>query len=105
LGLELRAANARPDTWAEERQRLHDQLKSTGDQHLILVRYRPGHNVHHEWVFNGADLEHAPVLWARSWRSDLDQQLVDHYQGRRRMWLLELDECDRGSLVPFSIAD
>jgi hypothetical protein len=101
LALEIRAAGARPETWADQRQRLSDQLKSTGKQHLILVRYQPQHNVHHEWVFNDADLEHAPVLWARSWRPDLDQQLLQHYQGQRSVWLLELDRRDRGKLMPY----
>lgn len=101
LAVEVRAANTRLETWADRRQRLSEQLERCGQQHLILVRYHPRHNVHHEWAFNGADLEQSPVLWARSWRPDLDEQLARHYQGQRHIWVLEVDQHDQPLLSPY----
>lgn len=97
---QIATAVARPYNWSDQRQWLVDDLVRRGGAHLILVRYRPGHNVHHEWVYNGADLESAPVLWAHSWRGDLDDRLLAHYRGRQ-VWLLELDESDRATFRKF----
>jgi hypothetical protein len=90
---EIARAIDRPYTWADQRQAMIDQLKHSGSKHLILVRYHADHNVHHEWVYNEADLENAPVVWAHSWRSELDEQLLSHYKGRQ-IWLLELNQFD-----------
>ena len=98
---EVVQAIARPIIWSDQRQRLVDDLTQCGGQHLILVRYHANHNVHHEWVYNGADLENSPVVWARSWRPDLDERLLSHYRGRS-VWLLQLDETDRATLKSFS---
>lgn len=97
-GVEVARANTRVTTWADQRQDIVRRLSELGGQHLILVRYRAEHDVHNEWVYNGADLDHSPIVWARSWRPDLDSQLFQHYQGRA-VWLLEFDENDTASLA------
>lgn len=97
MAAEITAANRRAMTWADQRQSLVDGLRHSGDRHLILVRYHPNHNVHHEWVYNEADLENSAVVWAHSWREDLDQRLLDHYR-QRKVWLLELDEDDHATV-------
>ena len=98
---EIARTIARPYNWSDQRQWLVDDLTRAGGEHLILVRYHDRHNVHHEWVYNGADLETAPVLWARSWRRDLDDRLIAHHP-QRQVWLLELDEADRPKLQKYS---
>jgi hypothetical protein len=76
--------------WAEYRAQVGRDLEQTGEQHLILVRYNKFHSPHQEWVFNGADLFHAPVLWARDMGADQNQALIQYYQGRM-IWLLQPD--------------
>lgn len=98
---EVAAANRRDYTWADHRQKLVNELCRSGGEHLILVRYASAHNVHHEWVYNEADLENAAVLWAHSWRSDLDEQLLEHYRGRH-VWYLEIDADDHPPLRPIA---
>ncbi len=100
MASEVAAANMRPMTWAEQRQSLEQQLTASGARHLVLVRYHADHNVHHEWVFNGADLEGAAVVWARSWRPDLDALLLEQYRDRQ-IWILELDSNDHPRLSRF----
>lgn len=65
------------------------QLIHSGGRHLILVRYTPDHDFAQEWVFNGADLENAPVLWARDMNLQ-NQKLLDYYPDRT-VWLFEPD--------------
>lgn len=98
MSAEIAAANMRVLTWADRRQAIVDRLNEAGGQHLILVRYRAEHDVHHEWVYNSADLEGSPIIWARSWRPDLDTQLLQHYPNRT-VWYLEFDELDRETIV------
>jgi hypothetical protein len=72
-----------------ERQRILDQLQSDSGQHLVLVRYAPGHSVHEEWVYNEADLAAARLVWARSMGAANDRDLPEHFPGRR-IWILDV---------------
>lgn len=79
---------------------LEEELRRAGGRHLVFVRYAPGHSPHLEWVFNGADLAGAPVLWARSMGATADAALARHEAGRSA-WLLEPD-ADPYRLVPYA---
>lgn len=79
---------------------LQEDLLRRGGRHLVFVRYAPGHSPHLEWVYNGADLAAAPVLWARSMGEPADALLARHEAGRT-VWLLEPD-ADPWSLRPYS---
>ena len=81
------------------RNALQDDLLRRGGRHLVFVRYAPGHVPHLEWVYNGADLAAAPVLWARSMGPAADARLARYEQGRT-VWLLEPD-VDPWRLVPY----
>ena len=69
-----------------------------------MVRYGEGHNIHEEWVFNGADLDGAKVLWARE-LDDKEQnaKLLAYYSGRT-VWLVQPDE-DPSEIVPYTAAE
>jgi hypothetical protein len=85
-----------PDSMPVERAQLLNQLNTSGGKHLVLVRYRPkfkGHG-HDEWVYNAADIDGSPVVWAREMGPEKDRALLDYF-GDRTVWLLEPDERPR----------
>ncbi|MCX8156019.1 MAG: hypothetical protein N3J91_06185 [Verrucomicrobiae bacterium] len=79
--------NQRRD-WDYQRQEMIARLTRQGGQHLILVRYGPKQSVHDDWVHNGADLDGAPVLWARDMGPEKNRRLLQYFAGRT-VWLLE----------------
>jgi hypothetical protein len=81
------------------RETLIANLKQLGGRHLVIVRYAPDHVPHQDWVYNGADLEGAPVVWAREMDPARTARLLQHYAGRR-VWLLEPDK-DWMKLTPY----
>ena len=85
--------------WSIERARIDQALHDDHRHHLVVVRYGPGHNPHEEWVYNDADLERAPVIWARDMGRENDGRLLEHFRARTA-WLLEPD-LEPPRIVPF----
>jgi hypothetical protein len=67
------------------------QLEATPGEHMIIVRYSPQHGSHIEWVYNGADIDGAKVVWARDMGEPQNQELLRYFPNRR-VWLLCPDE-------------
>lgn len=82
------------------RAAIADKLKHTPGQHLVMVRYSEDHNIHDEWVFNGADLDGAKVLWARELDPDQNAKLFAYYRNRK-IWLVTPDT-DNEYLQPYT---
>ena len=74
-------------------------LESAGGKHLIVVRYAPSHDPGQEWVYNGADIDGSPVVWARGMTAAEDRQLLGYFKDRKA-WLLEPDR-KPARLVPY----
>jgi len=75
-----------------QRDRILNALGEAPGKHLVLVEYGKGHDVNHEWVYNGADIDASRIVWAREMGAERDKELLDYYPGRR-VWRL----LDRGS--------
>ena len=74
----------------DRRAAVNRQLEQAPGQQLVFVRYWPQHKFQDEWVYNGADLDHARIVWARDLGSPEDQKLLRYYPSRTA-WLLEPD--------------
>ena len=85
--------------WPYARARLADDLRRTGERHLVVVRYAPSHSIHAEWVYNAADIDTAPVVWAHEMDAAATARLLDYFRDRR-VWLLEPDRAG-DQLVPY----
>jgi hypothetical protein len=83
-------APAMPYGWFRHRARIQAELEQTGERHLIVVRYSPQHNGHAEWVYNAADIDLAPVVWAREMDAPHNWALLAYFKDRH-IWLLEAD--------------
>lgn len=94
--LHIHVGGEEPFYWSSYEDRLQDRariaawLAEQPGKQLAIVRYGPNHDVLHEWVFNGADLENGKVLWARELRPDWEAALVRHYKDRH-IWLIKPD--------------
>jgi hypothetical protein len=64
-----------------------NQLKAKGGRHLVFVEYTSAHNLHEEWVYNGADIDNSPIVFARHMDSIKDSQLIRYFSGRQ-VWRL-----------------
>jgi hypothetical protein len=82
-----------------QRQRIRSELEARGGKHLVIVRY-PFHDLPlQEWVYNEADIQHAPVIWARDMGYLENRELVNFYPDRQAWYV------DRGDplalLLPY----
>ena len=69
---------------------VQQQLAQSPGKQLVFVRYWPQHIFQAEWVYNAADIDRAPVVWARDLGPSEDQKLSRYYPDRTA-WLLEPD--------------
>jgi len=81
----------RLDGWQHRRHRFETLLQSKPGPDLVLVSYGPDHSFHKEWVYNAADIDKSPVVWARSLSPAADRQLVAYFDARN-VWRVEADE-------------
>src|SRR5215469_14837372 len=102
----LRASNHQCDPleWTcqgdPSRAAIQEKLSHTPGKHLILVRYEEDHNIHDEWVYNGAEIDSAKVLWARELDAEQNAKLLAYFK-ERQVWLVEPDK-DNTELIPYS---
>ena len=68
----------------------------------MIVHYSDSHNPYKEWVYNDANIDRSPVVWARAMDVDNDRNLVRYFVDRR-VWLLEGDRVPP-VLVPYAPA-
>ena len=77
-----------PYTWADapagnlHRARMQYVLAGSSEPVLVLVRYHARPGPRNQWVYNEADIDHAPVVWAHDLEGR-NQRLLDYFHGRR----------------------
>jgi hypothetical protein len=90
--------SADPRSAPIQRARLISQLREDRAKHLIIVRYgaEPAYD---GWVYNEADIDAAPVVWAREMDAEHNHRLLAYFHDRR-VWLLDTD-IQPAVLVPY----
>jgi hypothetical protein len=84
------------------RAAIQQRLSSLPGKQLVIVRYEMDHNIHDEWVFNGAEIDNAKVLWARELDAAQNAALVRYFHDRT-IWLVNPD-ADNLELIPYGEA-
>jgi hypothetical protein len=85
--------------YADQMQMSNAQRESAEEQllenrpgyHVIFVRYTGDSSPHAEWVYNRADIDAAPVIWAHDMGQIENERLRRYYPGRS-FWLFKPDE-------------
>jgi len=86
-----------------ERSAMLQTLEQSGQKQLVFVRYAPNHRVDWEWVYNRADIDRAPVVWARDMGDRENQKLIEYFR-TRKVWMLQADKSP-ARLEPYSATD
>ncbi len=82
-----------------ERAAVIQLLRNTPGDDLVIVRYpEPTACVKNEWVYNAADIDAQPVVFAHDRGPGENARLFDYYKNRRQ-WLLTAS-CDSHQLEP-----
>ena len=79
---------------------VQDQLMQMPGKHLLMVRYSEDHNIHDEWVYNGADIDGSKVVWARELDPEQNAKLFAYFKDRD-VWLVEPDT-ENTAIKPYS---
>jgi len=83
-----------------QRAAIEKKLQTTAGRHLVMVRYDPDHDVHFEWVYNGAEIDGAKILWARDLDAAQNARLFDYFKDRQ-IWVVHPDD-DDPQLEPYA---
>ena len=75
---------------ASPRTRLTNELMKKGGQHLVFVRYDLTQPFRFEYVYNKANIDGSPIVWARDMGQAKNQELLDYYPDRKA-WLFQPD--------------
>lgn len=94
----MRGSTNGPLQWAVQRRLIADTLSRGGKRNVVIVRYGGTHRPDAEWVYNGADIDGSPVVWARDMGDAGNVPLLNYFRGRR-VWLVEVD----GNNGPFPV--
>ena len=76
------------------------KLEVLPGKHLVMVRYGEEHNIHDDWVYNGAEIDSAKVVWAREIDEEQDGKLFQYFHDRK-IWLVTPDT-DNTYLAPYT---
>lgn len=85
-----------------QRSRIEDGLEAQGGKHLVIVHYPSGDVPWMDWVYNRADIDHAPVIWARDMGYMKNKELVNYYKDRKVWYAVHGDPT--GEILPYDQA-
>ena len=83
-------ASAEPNAFVAQRRTVLEELAGHRGDQLVLVRYAEGHRWNEEWVYNQADIDAAPIVWARYLDEASNRRLLSYFEDRRA-WVLDVN--------------
>jgi len=86
--------------WRYSRAEIAARLENEPRPQLVLVGYHADHRPEREWVYNSADIDNAPVVWARIIPGCDMSPLLDYFKDRE-IWIVDAD-AHPASLKPYS---
>ena len=69
------------------RKELSNILMKRGGKYLVIVKYPLTHNYFFEWVYNDADIDHAPIVWARDMDEGHNKKLLEYFKDRQVLFI------------------
>lgn len=84
------------------RTKVEHFLERQPGRQLVIVRYAAGHDARNEWVYNAADIDASPIVWAREMSASENRELMRYYKDRK-VWLAQPDQTPP-TLVPYTNA-
>ncbi len=76
--------------WRWQRQLISDSLSRGSRRNLVIVRYDGTREFNNEWVYNAANIDASPVVWARDMGDSGNQPLLDYFRDRT-FWLVNVN--------------
>jgi len=84
----------------QNKARVLEMLEKTGGRHLVIVKPKDNPSDFLQWIYNAADIDASPVVWARDLGPEKDRALVEYFHGRS-VWLVD-PNAQPASITPFS---
>lgn len=75
-------------------------LEKAGGKHLMIVKPKNDPNNFLQWIYNAADIDASPVVWARDLGVEENRGLVEYFRGRN-VWLVD-PNTQPASVIPYS---
>ena len=72
------------DIGARLRHNIESQLRGLGGKHIVIVHYLSDSNIDAEFVYNAADIDSSPIVWARDMGRDKNSEIYTYYKDRRK---------------------
>jgi len=63
-------------------------LQKAGGKHLVIVKPKQDPDNLFQWIYNAADIDASPVVWARDMGAKENEELLQYFHGRK-VWLLD----------------
>ncbi|MBZ5607459.1 MAG: hypothetical protein LAP38_04315 [Acidobacteriia bacterium] len=80
--------------------RILAMLEQNGGRHLVLVRPKTDPDNVFQWIYNAADIDASPVVWARDMGGQENQALLKYFHDRQ-VWLLD-PNVEPPQIAPFT---
>ncbi len=68
--------------------RIAGLLEKSGGEHLVIVKPKSDPQNLFQWIYNDADIDASPVVWARDMGAEANRPLLNYFRNRK-VWLLD----------------